>query len=57
MTWPQGIMVGWLVLGLIYEAINDGEPRTGNHKFGMRLIRCAGLVALLWWGGFFSQLH
>jgi hypothetical protein len=52
--WPQGIVIGLMVLNLVISAALDGEPRTGTHKFSLGLCGVMGQVALLYWGGFFS---
>jgi hypothetical protein len=52
--WPEGIILGLIAFNLILGACVDGEPKTGTHRFGVKLIDAAILMGLLYWGGFFA---
>lgn len=52
--WPQLIYLGFVTLCLGFDLAKHGQPRTTKHHFGYSLVAQAGLVALLYWGGFFT---
>lgn len=55
--WPQ---ITWAVLagiGLLWAAVNDGEPRTGKHSIGVSLFCAMIAVAILYFGGFFTEVR
>lgn len=54
MAWPQIILIVWLILGVIIVPANDEIYWKMRYSLIVRLIRTALLVALLWWGGFWS---
>ena len=54
MSWPQIILIVWLILGVIIVPANDETYWKIRNSLGVRLIRTAMLVALLWWGGFWN---
>jgi hypothetical protein len=53
--WPQGILIGWLLVSLIVIACLHGQRRDGHHNFALSFMLSLILVAILWWGGFFSH--
>lgn len=52
--WPEGIWIGLAILGLVMGAIQDGEPKTGTHKFAVTFVSVLLTFGLLYWGGFFA---
>jgi hypothetical protein len=53
MSAPQIIMVGLVASELTIFAVKHGEYR-GKYNFWVTLVSDVLLVALLWWGGFWS---
>lgn len=53
-AWPQWTVVGMLAFSLVLNALLDGHPRTGTHRFSVRLVDAAIMVFLLVMGGFFA---
>lgn len=50
--WPQGVLLAWLFIALLYAAANDRKPRT--VKLEDAILRAALIIALVYWGGFFQ---
>lgn len=52
--WPEGILLGIIVLGLVLTATVDGEKKTGKHSLSLRMLDAMITIGLLYWGGFFA---
>lgn len=52
--WPQGICIGLTLFNLTCAAIQDGEPKKGNHSLSISLLGTLISYGLLYWGGFFK---
>lgn len=52
--WPQAIMLVFLLLDVGVHLARNGEPRKYPYSFGAALANFAIVMALLYWGGFFS---
>lgn len=52
--WPEGIMLGFILLSLIIHASQNGKPMNQEYNFGLRLIAAGISLSLLYWGGFFN---
>lgn len=50
---PQGIYLGLCLLSVIRGVVKHGEP-DGTVNAYSSLVSVIGVVALLWWGGFFG---
>lgn len=51
---PQVIYIFLMLFKVVYEVINHGKPREGNHDAMFSILVLPLPVALLWWGGFFG---
>lgn len=51
---PQFIYIVLVALNVGIDLAKDGEPKKGNYNAIGSLIASALIMALLWWGGFFS---
>ena len=54
---PQLLYLALTVIGLATAAMQNGEPRTGNHSFVGTLVATVLIGSLLWWGGFFDCFY
>ncbi len=53
MNAPQIVMIVIIALGLGFSLAKHGQPRE-NHNLTKDCISTAILLAILWWGGFFT---
>ena len=51
---PQIIVIVIYAVSLLSSAHLHGKPRVGNNNFFSELAIRIALIALFWWGGFFS---
>ena len=51
---PQIICLVLVGINLLLSAYLHGKPKRGTENFFVALVGQAGMVALLWWGGFFG---
>lgn len=51
--WPQIIWFGLVAFCLVWEAANDGSPKTGKHNLALSMLAYGLSFGLMWWGGFF----
>lgn len=49
---PQIVMIVVLVLNVWLGLEHHGEPERGTKSAWSNIIGTVGMVALLWWGGF-----
>jgi LPXTG-motif cell wall-anchored protein len=52
---PQAIYLGLFLIELGLAIANNGKPKTGNESIWISLISSGLVLALLFWGGFFSK--
>lgn len=51
--WPQGILLGLLLLSDVVAIRKHGQPM-GKYDARLGLVMTLAWVGLLYWGGFFS---
>jgi hypothetical protein len=55
--WPQLVWLGLTICGLTISLFKHGEPK-GHHNFFTHLLIALPLgVALLYYGGFFTEVR
>lgn len=52
--WPQIIYLVLTLLGLGITLAKHGEPKKDKHNFYVTFVGSGLIVALLYWGGFFT---
>ena len=52
--WPEGIYLALLFFAFGVHAVKHGEAQTGKWNLWSAVISNGLLIALLYWGGFFS---
>ena len=52
--WPQGIYLGLIALGIVINALKQGQFKVVEFDVKARLLGAAILLPLLYWGGFFG---
>ena len=52
---PQMLYLILLLLGVGLAIGNHGKPKTGNENVWISIIGSGLVLALLFWGGFFSK--
>jgi hypothetical protein len=57
MSTPALIYLALSFIGLGVVAAKDGQPRTGKCSLWSAVLSTWIAISLLYWGGFFSQVH
>lgn len=52
--WPQAILTGMVFMGAGIALSRLGEPKHDNYDLVDAIVAPAIVLALLWWGGFYS---
>jgi hypothetical protein len=52
---PQAVVAIWIALRVLYHLKNNGNPSEDRFDWKYEAYRGAIIVALLWWGGFFTE--
>jgi len=53
MGWPQWILIGYMILGILHDVSKQGTPRP-DYCGVSTIINAALFVGLLYCGGFFG---
>ena len=52
---PQAIWIMLFLFKGVYEIVNHGRPREGDHDAFMFVLLSPISIYILYWGGFFAQ--